>query len=59
MKLTVGIPTTRVNRKVMKGFATKRTAIGQQRLTSGERMLMVYKYGTEIVAVGYWCIFLS
>jgi len=34
MKLTVGIPTPRVNRKVMKGFATKRTALGQQRLTS-------------------------
>lgn len=34
MKLTVGIPTPRLNRKVMKGFATKRTAVGQQRLTS-------------------------
>lgn len=24
----------------MKGFATKRTAVGQQRLTSGERILI-------------------
>ncbi|XP_021922416.1 nuclear factor of activated T-cells 5 isoform X2 [Zootermopsis nevadensis] len=34
MKLTVGLPTPRVNRKVMKGLATKRTAVGQQRLIS-------------------------
>jgi len=59
MKLTVGIPTPRVNRKVMKGFATKRTALGQQRLTSGERMLIVYLWSIDTVAVRYWCMSLS
>jgi hypothetical protein len=41
MKLTVGLPIPRVNRKVMKGLATKRTAVGQQRLMPGERMCLI------------------
>lgn len=39
MKLTVGLPIPRVNRKVMKGLATKRTAVGQHRLIPGERIV--------------------
>jgi hypothetical protein len=41
MKLTVGLPIPRVNRKVMKGLATKRTAVGQQRLIPGETMCLM------------------
>ncbi|KAJ9589370.1 hypothetical protein L9F63_017422, partial [Diploptera punctata] len=37
MKLTVGLPTPRISRKVMKGVATKRTVHGQQRLLSAAR----------------------
>jgi hypothetical protein len=59
MKLTVGMPTPRLNRKIMKGFATKRTAVGQQRLTSGERMLIVYLWSIDTVSVRYWCVWLS
>jgi hypothetical protein len=41
MKLTVGLPIPRVNRKVMKGLATKRTAVGQQRPIPGEIMCLM------------------
>jgi hypothetical protein len=41
MKLTVGLPIPRVNRKVMKGLATKRTAVGHQRLIPGEKTCMI------------------
>ncbi|XP_069698451.1 nuclear factor of activated T-cells 5 isoform X1 [Periplaneta americana] len=34
MKAAVGVVTPRVNRKVIKGIATKRTAIGQQRVAA-------------------------